>query len=280
MTANPNDILDYSPPPLKQVQKALRLHTTYFDPVFYGMENLNKDKPALYVANHTIYGTLDGPLLFLALYQEKDIILRSLGDRFHFKIPGWKKMMLDGGCVEGTRENCQHLMEHNNHILVYPGGGREVAKRRGEEYKLIWKTRTGFARMAMQNGYPIIPVACLGADDAYDIHYDALDFKASKLGQKILENPKLNELLRNGDTIMPLATGIGFTPLPRPERFYFSFGKPIETEPFQSVADNKEKQWQVRKQVMESLETELENLKTIIYKDRDLSLVSKLFSRH
>lgn len=280
MTANPDDILDFTPPPLSAVQKALRLQSAYFDPVFYGLDNVDKSRPALYVSNHTIYGGMDGPLIFLALYEAKDIVIRALGDHFHFKVPGWRKILADSGGVEGTRDNCHKLMEGGEHILVYPGGGREVAKRKGEQYKLAWKTRTGFARMAMEHGYPIIPVASVGADDAYDIHYDAYDFKASKLGRKLLENKTVNRLLRNGDVIMPFSTGLGFTPLPRPERFYFSFGKPIETAHLQDQAANKESQWKLRKQVMESLESEIDNLKTIRYKDRDLGVIRKIFARH
>lgn len=280
MTLNSEDVLDFTPPPLHTVEKALRLQKAYFDPVFFGLGNVDKDRPALYVSNHTIYGGLDGPLIYLALYEEKGIVIRSLGDHFHFKIPGWRELMRNAGTVEGTRENCHRLMEGGEHILVYPGGGREVAKRKGEQYKLAWKTRTGFARMAMEHGYPIIPVASLGADDAYDIHYDAYDFKASKLGQKLLANKTINRLLRNGDVIMPFSTGVGFTPLPRPERFYFSFGEPIETAPYQGVAHDREAQWKVRNQVMNALESELENLKTIRYKDRDMGFLRKIFSHY
>ncbi|MGE5441823.1 MAG: hypothetical protein ACM3Q0_02020, partial [Bacteroidota bacterium] len=58
-------------------------------------------------------------------------------------------------------------------IVVFPGGGREVARRKGEQYKLIWKARTGFVRMAIRYGYPVVPFAQVGADDAFDILVDA-----------------------------------------------------------------------------------------------------------
>ena len=280
MTALSDNIMDFTAPPLHKVQRALRLHNSYFDPVFYGLENVNQHSPAIYVSNHTIYGGLDGPLIYLKLYEEKDIVIRSLADHLHFKIPGWRTILKQHGAVVGTRENCRRLMANKDHILVYPGGGREVAKRKGEKYQLAWKTRTGFAQMAMEHGYPIIPIASLGGDDAYDIHYDAYDFKASKIGQKLLENKNINNFFRNGDMLMPLATGIGFSPLPRPEKFYFSFGKPIDTTQYRDCADNKEIQWKLRNQVLDSLQSELDKLKTIRYKDRDISFVRKLLSRH
>ena len=37
-------------------------------------------------------------------------------------------------------------MERGEAILVFPGGGREVMKRKDEDYVLIWKERLGFVR--------------------------------------------------------------------------------------------------------------------------------------
>ena len=50
-------------------------------------------------------------------------------------------------------------------MLVFPGSGREVTKRKGEAYKVIWKERTGFARMAIEHGYPITPFASVGPEE-------------------------------------------------------------------------------------------------------------------
>jgi len=129
--------------------------------------------------------------------------------------------------VDGTRENCARLMRARQSILVFPGGGREVAKRKGEKYKLIWKNRTGFARMAIRYGCPIVPFAAVGAEEAFDILLDADDLMASPLGAI------LDRLGVRRDVILPIAKGIGPTPLPRPERLYFYFGAPIDTQRYQ-----------------------------------------------
>ena len=47
------------------------------------------------------------------------------------------------------------------------GQGRSTNTR--EKYQLIWKERLGFAKLAIEYGYPIIPFAAVGAGDAYDI---------------------------------------------------------------------------------------------------------------
>lgn len=267
----------FTPPPLRQIKAANRLARFYFKPQFQGLENVDPLKPALYVCNHTLYGMLDGPLLYEQLYEEKGILLRALGDHFHFKIPLWGDLLKRGGTVAGSRDNCAKLMEQGEHILVYPGGGREVAKRKGEEGKLTWKTRTGFAHMAMKYQYPIIPVAALGADDALDIVWDAYDFMQNPLGRWLLKHDR-NKTLRDGELIMPLCKGVGPTLLPRPEKFYFSIGKPIDTSAFHGQENNKEMQWQLRYQAMLAIEAEQNKLREVRKRDNDVGLVRKLLT--
>jgi 1-acyl-sn-glycerol-3-phosphate acyltransferase len=122
-------------------------------------------------------------------------------------------------------------------------------KNKGEEYRLVWKNRTGFARMALEQGYDIIPFAAVGADDTYRIRYDANDFNASRVGRLLRRSGITDRYLRGGDAFAPLATGLAGTPLPRPERFYFAFGERISLAPLQARAGETEVQWQVREQV-------------------------------
>jgi 1-acyl-sn-glycerol-3-phosphate acyltransferase len=274
------DIAQFDPPSLDAVERATALARLYFRPQYVGLDNVNAAQPALYVSNHTIYGVLDSPLLYEKLYKEKGIVLRSLGDHLHFDVPVWRDILQRGGTVPGTPENCARLMQAGEHILVYPGGGREVAKRKGEQNKLTWKTRTGFARMAIEHQYPIIPVAALGADDAFDVVYDAYDFMQNPLGRWLLNRPAIRAKTRNGDMLMPIAKGIGPTLIPRPEKFYFAFGKPISPAAFSGKANDKEQVWQLRKQVMEALEGEMEKLRQVRAKDKDVSLLRRLLTRH
>ena len=37
-------------------------------------------------------------------------------------------------------------LSKGKHVLLFPGGGREVCKRRGEEYSLLWKDEVDFVR--------------------------------------------------------------------------------------------------------------------------------------
>jgi 1-acyl-sn-glycerol-3-phosphate acyltransferase len=194
-------------------------------PVSYGLENIPRRQPCLFVGNHTLF-SLDVPILVAELYTKRGIVTRSLGDHVHFKIPFWRALLTRFGVIDGTRENCARLMAAGESVLVFPGGAREVFKHKGEKYQLLWGERLGFARMAIQYRYPIVPFAAVGVEDAWDIVLE---------GDAWLPNAARPLLARLGirtDTFIPFVKGIGPTPLPRPERLYFSFARPIETLPY------------------------------------------------
>lgn len=255
----------FVPPSADFARRRLQLARWYFDPVFLNSDKLDMQRPALFVGNHTLYGLMDVPLFVDHVRQQHGVHLRSLGDRMHFSIPYWRDMLVDGGMVLGTPENCHQLMQAGESIMVFPGGAREVMRRKGEKYQLIWKKRVGFARMAIQHGYDIIPFASLGPDDCFDIVLDANDVKNSLTSQQWLKRLGLQDKIRGGDILPPIATGLLKMPVPKPQRFYFSFGERIAT---QGVSEDDAGFWQVRAQVAESIENQLEALKHYRQEDK------------
>ena len=79
----------------------------------------------------------------------------------------------------------------------------EVFKRRGEKYRLLWGTRTGFAQLAIELGCPIVPFSAVGAEDAYEILLDADDLRATPLGSII------ERLAPRPDVVPPIVRGVG-----------------------------------------------------------------------
>ncbi|MBD3644127.1 MAG: acyltransferase family protein [Alcanivorax sp.] len=229
------------------------LQRRYFAATLEGAENVDPQRPGLFVGNHALMGVLDSPLFVYELYRQTGVFPRSLGDHFHFPTPVWGKLVTRFGAVPGTRENCRRLMESGQHVLVFPGGAREVAKRRDEINKLVWKKRTGFVYMAIEQGFDIIPFASLGCDEAYDIVYDGDDFANGWLGKRLLGNEKINSLMRGGDLFMPLVKGIGPTLLPKAEPFRFAIGKPIPTAHLQGQEKDPAVLWQLREQVSDAI---------------------------
>ena len=69
------------------------------NPKVYGIEHVPKRR-ALLVGNHTVMGMLDSPLMCAELW-EHGIIVRSLGDHAHFKIPVWREVLTPAGWSTG-----------------------------------------------------------------------------------------------------------------------------------------------------------------------------------
>ncbi len=279
MVNEKEDILDFNPPSQKLVSRAFAPMIKYFNPKVFGMEHLTKGEKYLFVGNHSIYGGADCPLGFAILYINTGIIPRGMGDHYHFLIPGWRELLVSVGAVRGTRENCATLMEAGECVVVYPGGGREVCKRKGEAYKLIWKDRTGFVRLAIEYGYKIVPLASVGADNSFSILFDANDFLDSRLGRQLTKVSAVKKFLREGEAVMPIARGLGPTLIPRPERYYFTFGKPIDTSDFAGRHDDKQTRLQLRKIVEDALYSQIQELLHYREQDTDKGLLRKLLTR-
>jgi 1-acyl-sn-glycerol-3-phosphate acyltransferase len=235
MTQNIEEALAFVPPPVEDVAKAGRMTKWYFDPVFNGLEHISPERPTLLVGNHSRFGGLEMQLFFKTVYVERGVFPRGLSDRLHYKIPGWRDALTASGAVLGSREMCSAMMEAGETLLVYPGGGREVTKGRGTNYKLLWEGRTGFVRMAIKHGYSITPFCSVGPDDAFDVLFDTDSFVREYFGQWLRERG-LDKPLLSGGVIPPIPRGIGLSVLPRPEKFYFKIGKPIETRQHSGTA--------------------------------------------
>ena len=203
----------------KMIRYGSLLQRFYFKPTFLGVEHLNADRPAMYVGNHTIYGVFDTPILIDYLYTEHKIKIVSLGDHIHFKIPYWKDMVHKMGAIEGLREYARDAMQQGYSILVFPGGGREVVKRKGEEYQLIWKDRYGFLKLAQEFDYDIAPFVAVGGDEVFDLALDANYLLEKKWFKKLLAVPKIGKLLRQGDVLPSIPKNI----IPKRVPFYFNF---------------------------------------------------------
>ncbi|MBN3455804.1 acyltransferase family protein [Mycobacterium sp. DSM 3803] len=194
-----------------------------YRPYVEGLANIPRDGRFLLVGNHTQFGS-ETLLIPYVVRREIGMRVRPLTDRAFGNLPGPAGDILAAcGAVVGAPEVAGELMRHNEPILVFPGGGREIPKFRGEQYRLRWAGRTGFARISIEHDYPIVPVALVGGDDVY-LSLTARDDWWGRLSQSVAE-----KLSGRSDMAMPLIRGVGPTLIPRPQRMYLRFAEPIET---------------------------------------------------
>ena len=224
-----------------------------YRPYVDGLHTLPKDGRFLLVGNHTQFGV---EVLLIPHYVRRAIgtRVRPLADRMMGQMRGAAGDLFAAyGAVVGAPETARELMRHNESILVFPGGGREIAKFKGEENTLRWDGRAGFARVSVENNYPIVPVALAGADDVYQ----SLITRDSRWGRLSLSLTA--KLFGRRDTALPLLHGVGPTLIPRPQRMYLRFAAPIDTTKPARVSEQK---WvaTVKQNSQESLERALADL--------------------
>jgi 1-acyl-sn-glycerol-3-phosphate acyltransferase len=235
------------------LQEGLAPFIDVYRPYVDGLETLPNDGRFLLVGNHTQFG-LEAFLIPHFVRRAIGTRVRPLADRTMGQMRGPAGDLFAAyGAVVGAPETACELMRHNESILVFPGGGREIAKFKGEENTLKWRGRSGFARVSVENNYPIVPVALAGADYVYR-SLTSRDGRWGRLSRSLAE-----KLSGREDMAFPLLHGVGPTLIPRPQRMYLRFAAPIDTTKPAQVSEQK---WvaTVKQHTQESLERTLSEL--------------------
>lgn len=238
----------------EQINKPISL---YFDPRFLGGDNIPKDRGVLFVSNHSVWALAD-TVVVLAAYKESGRPVRSLGDRNHFKNPVMGPILEKLGMVIGDPAVCSALMKDGQNVIVFPGGQREVFKKRKEVGDIVWKERVGFIRLALENDYEIVPVGVVGGDETYDILADSSDYLRTPLGKWLDEKGVFDKYLRGKDELPPLVKGVGLLGMPKPARVYVTFGAPIRVSEIARSGDSKDEMLETRKVVEQAVKNAIE----------------------
>jgi len=193
--------------------------------------------PLIFCGNHQLFG-LDGPFIVEALAREFGVLVPSLVhpallddvspiSPVPYPYPGTGAMLRRFGCKPaGARSLLAALRGPAKACLVFPGGAREVFKRKGEAYELRWPDDPALVRLAARLNATIVPFSAVGADDG--IGTVLLD------SDDLLDLPGLGDFYKNRTADLPsFVDGDVFVPplfLPRPNgprRMYFLFHRPV-----------------------------------------------------
>lgn len=244
-----------------------------YRPYVAGLDRLPRDGRFLLVGNHTAFGFAEVLLMPYYTRRELGVQVRPLAERALAQSKGLGGDLVAAyGGVVGHPETARELMQHNQTVLVFPGGGREMPKFKGEEYQLQWEGRTGFARVAIENDYPIVPVGLVGSDDIYE----AVTERDSTIGR--LSVNFAERFSGRADMAMPLVRGVGPTLIPRPQRMYLEFGEPINTT---APARTKHDTWveNIKSTTQQALEQILTDLQKVRAEDPYRNLNPLAWSR-
>jgi 1-acyl-sn-glycerol-3-phosphate acyltransferase len=172
-----------------------------------GIDRLPKGR-ALLVANHA-FGFWDLAFAVARIHAETGRTVYSLGEHLWWRVPVLRRLAKVAGVVDGTPENADGVLRADQLLLVLPGGLREALKPRELRYRLLWGRRYGFVRAALRNEAPIVPLACFGADEIFDLVGDPFH-RSRKLRLSI-----------------PLPRPLHLLPIPHRSHLKFVVGEPI-----------------------------------------------------
>ena len=151
---------------------AIARYISYFTPEVRGLHRLPAQGPALLVGNHSGFFYVPeawvcgqavlsrrgvGPPAYLLAY---DLL---------FAVPGVGPFLRQLGAIPANAGAAESALSRGACVLVYPGGDHEACRPWTQRNKIDFAGRTGFVRLALRCGVPVIPVVAHGAHHAVTV---------------------------------------------------------------------------------------------------------------
>jgi 1-acyl-sn-glycerol-3-phosphate acyltransferase len=236
---------------LETAERTLRvvryLYRDYFRVQVFHADRVPEGR-VMVVANHGGQIPLDGMILAASMLLDIDPprLVRGMVERWVPGLPWFSTLFTRCGQVVGDPANCEELLRRDQSIMVFPEGAKGSGKDWWHRYQLQ-SFGSGFVRLALQTGTPIVPVAIIGSDDTYPA---------------LVSSRRLGRLV--GAPYLPITPTfpwlgpLGFVPLP--VRLHIRFGDPIvfDGDPDESEAQTRARVAQVRGAIQALLDEGLE----------------------
>lgn len=144
--------------------RAMRLYHRY---EVQGFEHLTSPGPALIVGYHARGLAVDLSILTVEIYERLGYLPHAVFHESMGRLPLVRDALRGIGGVTGDGPLLTQAVERGEHVIVLPGGGREGCRPAWRRYEVNWGPRTGYLRLALRLGLPLIPVVSSGADELY-----------------------------------------------------------------------------------------------------------------
>ncbi len=146
----------------------LRRYTNLFSPEVRGLENLPATGPVLVVGNHSgLFYMPDAWVVSLAIVDRRgsEQPAYALGYDLLFGIPGVGRYLRRIGAIPARGGVALEALGQGALVLDYPGGDLEACRPWTARNRIDFAGRTGFVRLALQAGVPVVPVVSQGGHD-------------------------------------------------------------------------------------------------------------------
>lgn len=195
------------------------LYERYFRVRTLGVNRIPNEGPALLVGNHSGSIPIDAVMMQYAVATEHPAkrVVRNIGADLVWASPFVSHLARKTGNAVACDEDAFALLEREQLVAVFPEGFKGTGKGWSERYRLQRFGRGGFIEVALRAKVPIVPVAIVGAEEAFPMIANA------KLLASLLRLPYLPIT-----PTFPLLGPLGLLPLP--SRWVIEFGEPISMD--------------------------------------------------
>jgi len=159
----------HDPEFLSKVVPLMEMYGRYFDTEVRGVERLPDSGPALLVGNHSgLNSDPDTPALMAAWYRKNgvDKPLVALSFDLIFAVPRIRNFFRRLAQVPANHRNAEAALDRDATVLVYPGGLEDIARPWTERNRIELAGHTGFIKLALRQGVPVIPVVSHGGHES------------------------------------------------------------------------------------------------------------------
>ena len=187
------------------------LSELYFRAEVRGLSNVPPG-PALLVGNHSGGWLIADTFVFGQAFYDyfgPERLFYQLTHDLVFKVPGLRATLTPFGAVPACPRNLRRGLARGAAVLVYPGGDHETYRASWHSAEIDFGHRTGFVRLALELGVPIVPVVAIGGQET------ALFLGQGEHLARLLH---LHELLRLDVAPVQIAPPFGVTVLDLPVR--------------------------------------------------------------
>jgi 1-acyl-sn-glycerol-3-phosphate acyltransferase len=159
------------PPDFRLLRRANRIYPAYrayFRAQTRGFERLPPGA-ALLVGNHSGGFVMPEALLTVLPYHQatgfRDPLV-ILGHDLAF-LPGLGRLTRRFGGTPARQHSALAALRGGRRVLVYPGGDHEVMRPSRDRHRIDFGQRTGFVKLALAAGAPVVPIVCAGAHNIW-----------------------------------------------------------------------------------------------------------------
>jgi 1-acyl-sn-glycerol-3-phosphate acyltransferase len=164
---DPFDALD--PEYIRATLPALRaLSDVYFRAEVSGLDRIPAEGPVLLVGNHSGGTMIADTFVFAQSFYDhfgSQRLFHQLAHDLVFKVPGLRTLVQRYGTVPASPDNMKRALDRGAALLVYPGGDIETYRPSWETSEIDLAGRTGFVKLALEHGVPVVPIVALGGQE-------------------------------------------------------------------------------------------------------------------